>query len=300
MTDHTTNGRADTEAQALQADVQPSPQEQLYQWIADRRPEGYCPAQIFNAILASNWTREAAVAAMRHQMGDMMQPHEFDLLLRGSPDIDLSDSQTAVTVEGREVQVIMEMQKPRMVVLGGFLTDEECDQIVEIAASRMERSTVVANDAADGNAVSEIRTSFGTFLRRGEFDVCNRVDARVQALLNWPVEFTEDLQVLRYDKGAEYKAHHDYFDPAAGLWTPNFRRGGNRVGSMIMYLNTPERGGGTVFPDVPMEVYARKGTAVLFTYPDAHPSSRSLHGGTPVVEGQKWAAVKWFRQGPHR
>jgi prolyl 4-hydroxylase len=118
--------------------------------------------------------------------------------------------------------------------------------------------------------------------------------------LNWPIEFTEDLQVLRYDKGAEYKAHHDYFDPAAGLWTPNFRRGGNRVGTLIMYLNTPERGGGTVFPDVPMEVYARKGTAVLFTYPQADPSSRSLHGGTPVVEGQKWAAVKWFRQGPHR
>ena len=171
---------------------------------------------------------------------------------------------------------------------------------MEIAASRMERSTVVANDAADGNAVSEIRTSFGTFLRRGEFDVCNRVDARVQALVNWPVDFTEDLQVLRYDKGAEYKPHHDYFDSAAGPWTANLRRGGQRVGSMIIYLNTPERGGGTVFPDVPMDVYARKGSAVLFTYPVADPSSRSLHGGTPVIEGQKWAAVKWFRQGPHR
>jgi prolyl 4-hydroxylase len=300
MIDDTTNGRTDTEAQAQQADVQPSPLEQLYQWIVDRRPEGYCPAQIFNSIVAANWTREAAVAAMQHKMGDMIQPHEFDYLLRGSPDIDLSGSPSAITVEGREVQVLMEMQNPRVVVLGGFLSDDECDEIIEISKSRMAPSTVVADDGGDGSVVSEIRTSLGTFLKRGEFEVCNRVDARVQALLNWPIEFTEDLQVLRYDKGTEYKPHQDYFDPAPGPWTANFRRGGNRVASIIMYLNTPERGGGTVFPDVPMEVYARKGAAVLFTYPKPDVSSRALHGGTPVVEGQKWAAVKWFRQGPHR
>jgi prolyl 4-hydroxylase len=60
------------------------------------------------------------------------------------------------------------------------------------------------------------------------------------------------------------------------------------------------RGGGTFFPDVPLEVRARKGVAVYFGYRTPEPSSRTLHAGLPVIEGEKWAAVKWFRQGPHR
>jgi prolyl 4-hydroxylase len=295
------NEDAGTEQQpAEQAAHDQVAHEQLYQWIADRRPEGYCPAQIFNAIRAANWTREAAVAAMQHVMGDLMQPREFEVLLRGAPEPDLTDSPSSLIVEGHEVQVLIEMRNPRAVVFGGLLTDDECDQIVAIAGARMERSTVIATAESDSNQVSDIRTSFGTFLRRGDHEVCNRIDARVQALVNWPVDFTEDLQVLRYDRGAEYKPHHDFFEPAAGHWTPTLRRGGQRVGSIIMYLNTPERGGGTVFPDVPMDVFARKGNAVLFSYPDPDPATRTLHGGTPVLAGEKWAAVKWFRQGPHR
>ena len=274
--------------------------EQLHHWIVERRPEGYCPAQIFNAILiAGGWSREDAVEAMKRAMGDMVQPHEFDALLRGTPTPDLGGSPCSITVEGHEVQVLFEMQNPRIVVFGGLLSDEECDQIIEIGRPRLERSGTMG-DAWDADGViSEVRTSFGTFLKRGEFDVCNRIDARVQALLNWPTEFTEDFQVLHYVQGAEYQPHHDYFDTSAGPWIPTLGRGGNRCGTLLMYLNTPERGGATVFPDVAMEVRARKGMAVYFSYPVADPSSRSLHGGLPVIAGEKWAAVKWFRQGPH-
>ncbi len=276
-----------------------SAQEQLHQWIADRRPEGYCPAQIFNSIIASGWTREAAVAAMGHVMGDLVGQRELDLLLSGMPQPDLSQSPTSIVVEGREVQVLFEMQNPRLVVFGGLLSDDECDEIVDISRSRVQRSTVMAS-RGDGSEVSDIRTSQGTFLKRGDFDVCNRVDARVQALLSWPVDCTEDLQVLRYDQQGEYKPHHDFFDTAAGHWTPTLRRGGQRCGSMVMYLNTPIRGGGTLFPDVPLEVRAHKGVAVYFGYRTPDPSTRTLHAGSPVIEGEKWVAVKWFRQGPFR
>jgi hypothetical protein len=39
---------------------------------------------------------------------------------------------------------------------------------------------------------------------------------------------------------------------------------------------------------------------VYFSYPVADASSRTTHAALPVIEGEKWAAVKWFRQGPHR
>jgi prolyl 4-hydroxylase len=77
------------------------------------------------------------------------------------------------------------------------------------------------------------------------------------------------------------------------------KRGGQRVASVVMYLNTPSCGGATTFPDAKFEVGAIKGNAVFFSYDRPHPMTRSLHGGAPVTEGEKWVATKWLREGSH-
>jgi prolyl 4-hydroxylase len=66
-----------------------------------------------------------------------------------------------------------------------------------------------------------------------------------------------------------------------------------------MYLNTPRRGGATVFPETRLEVAAQRGNAVFFSYDRPHPMTRTLHGGAPVLEGEKWVATKWLREGRH-
>ena len=63
-----------------------------------------------------------------------------------------------------------------------------------------------------------------------------------------------------------------------------------------MYLNDPSRGGGTTFPSVNLEIAPKKGSAVFFSYDRAHPVSRTLHGGAPVLAGEKWVATKWLRE----
>jgi prolyl 4-hydroxylase len=63
-----------------------------------------------------------------------------------------------------------------------------------------------------------------------------------------------------------------------------------------MYLNTPEGGGGTTFPEVGLEVAPVRGNAVFFSYTRAHPSTKTLHGGAPVLAGEKWVATKWLRE----
>ena len=296
-----TQARTGYEPQGLVCERPVPPEhEQLCSWITERRAEGHCAAQIFNAAVSGGWGREAAAAALQQGWSGTLEPREVDALVRGCPGL-LHDSPSSLLVHGRVVQVLLEVHNPQMVLFDGFLDDDECDELVEIAKSRLDRSTVMA--AADGrsHAVSDHRTSHGTFLRRGEnLEICHRIDARTQALLNWPVDFTEDLQVLCYDEGAQYKTHYDYFSLAQGHWSPHLRAGGNRCGTLVMYLNTPARGGGTTFPDVPMEVFARKGAAVYFGYPMPDAASRTAHGGSPVIEGEKWAAVKWFRQGPIR
>ena len=117
--------------------------------------------------------------------------------------------------------------------------------------------------------------------------VVDRIERRLAALLNWPIENGEGLQVLRYRPGAEYKAHHDYFDPAAPGTPTILQRGGQRVASIVMYLNTPQRGGGTAFPDVGVEVGPMRGNAVFFSYDRPHVVTRTLHAGSAGARRRK-------------
>ena len=198
----------------------------------------------------------------------------------------------------RQVRVLASMLLPRVVVLGGLLSDEECDAMIELARPKLARSTTVEPDSG-GDMVHPDRTSFGMGFARGENDLCRRIEARIAHLLEWPLENGEGLQVLNYGPGAQYKPHHDYFDPAMPGSEVLLRRGGQRVASVVMYLNTPERGGATVFPESHLEVAAVKGNAVFFSYDRPHPMTRTLHGGAPVLAGEKWILTKWLRVGEH-
>jgi prolyl 4-hydroxylase len=175
------------------------------------------------------------------------------------------------------------------------LSGEECEALIADAEPRLKRSLTVETKSG-GEALNEARTSDGMFFRRGETAIVARIEARIARLLNWPLEFGEGLQVLHYRPGAEYKPHYDYFNPEEPGTARILQRGGQRVGTLVMYLNEPVRGGGTTFPDVGLEVAPQRGNAVFFAYDRPHPSTKSLHGGAPVLEGEKWVATKWLRE----
>ena len=65
---------------------------------------------------------------------------------------------------------------------------------------------------------------------------------------------------------------------------------------LVMYLNTPELGGATTFPDAGVEVAAQKGGAVFFSYERPSPDQLTRHAGAPVLRGEKWVATKWLRE----
>jgi prolyl 4-hydroxylase len=165
-----------------------------------------------------------------------------------------------------------------------------------LAAPRLARSETVDN-ATGGSEVNAARTSDGMFFERGEAPLITAIEQRIATLLRWPVANGEGLQILRYRPGAEYRPHHDYFDPEHPGTARILERGGQRVGTLVMYLNTPEGGGATTFPDIGLEVAPVRGNAVFFSYDHAHPDTRALHGGAPVTAGEKWVATKWLREG---
>jgi len=215
--------------------------------------------------------------------------------LKTMPEPDLAQSPRQIDVGDRTVDVLLSISRPRVVVFRGFLSDDECDALIAAARPRMARSLTVEN-ATGGEAVNADRTSNGMFFRRAESELVARIETRIARLLHWPLENGEGVQVLHYQPGAEYKPHYDYFDPAAPGTATILKRGGQRVGTLVMYLNNPERGGGTTFPDVGLEVAPQRGNAVFFSYDRPHPSSQTLHGGAPVVSGEKWVATKWLRE----
>lgn len=193
------------------------------------------------------------------------------------------------------VRVVSRQHAPEVVVFANFLSDPECDALMQVAKPRLSRSLTV--DTHTGNeALHPDRTSQGMFFERFENELVYRVETRIAKLLRWPVKHGEGLQVLRYTKGAQYLPHFDYFDPREAGTSALLARGGQRVATLIMYLNTPESGGATVFPDLGLQIKPVRGQAVFFSYAEPLPTSLSLHGGEPVTLGEKWIATKWLRQ----
>jgi prolyl 4-hydroxylase len=269
---------------------------ELHAWIAAQWAAGHGAEALVGSMVASGWSDAAARQALQAFLDDKAGVATVEAAEpRPVPDPLEGAHGAVLQLADREVRVLAALKKPRVLVIGGLLADDECDAMIELARERLARSETVQS-ATGSNEVNVARTSEGMFFERGEFEVCARIEARMAALLRWPVENGEGLQILRYRAGAEYRPHYDYFDPADGGTPALLRRGGQRVASLVCYLNTPRRGGATVFPEIGFEVAPLKGNAVFFSYDRPEPSTLTLHGGAPVLEGEKWVATKWVRE----
>jgi prolyl 4-hydroxylase len=188
-----------------------------------------------------------------------------------------------IKTEDREINIIAKMEEPRIVVLGNVLSDEECDALIKLSKDKMKRSKV--GNTRDEN---EMRTSSSTFMEESDSEVVTRVEKRIAQVMNIPYEHGEGLQILNYKIGQEYKAHFDFFKKAENP----------RISTMVMYLNDVELGGETYFPKLNFSVSPQKGMAVYFEYfyDNQDLNDLTLHGGGPVIIGDKWAATQWMRR----
>ncbi|MBA4175204.1 MAG: 2-oxoglutarate-dependent dioxygenase [Leptothrix sp. (in: Bacteria)] len=273
----------------------------LRRWIVAQAEAGCRPDDVLAAMKTSGWDEDVALEAMEEtlrQRLDELGPRPVVPLLPAVPvpEPAAGGACELLLSDGHRVRLLTTMGLPRVVVFGGLLSDAECEALMALAAPRLVRSETVDNDTG-GSEVNAARTSDGMFFERGEAPLIQAIEARIAELLHWPLDHGEGLQVLRYRPGAEYKPHHDYFDPAHAGTASILKRGGQRVGTLVMYLNTPEGGGATTFPDVGLEVAPVRGNAVFFSYDRAHASTKTLHGGAPVTAGEKWVATKWLREG---
>lgn len=293
----------------------------ITQWLVQQLRAGQPTHALLQAMCDRGWKRDLAMGLIAEAMGersvvtevssvpvgqagqvaeqpmgrsDLEQPAIADARRMPAPALD--DGAMSIDAGDRKVSVLVSMPDPQIVMFADFLSKNECDRLVETARPRMQRS--LTTDMKTGhNKLDDVRTSRGMFFQRDENPLVRSIEARIAQLLSWPVENGEHLQVLHYRPGDRYEPHYDYFDPAAEGSAAVLARGGQRLATLLIYLREPERGGETTFPDLGLRFAAKRGCALFFSYDRPHPSTKTLHGGAPVIAGEKWVATKWLREG---
>ncbi|KAM3574796.1 hypothetical protein VYU27_003324 [Nannochloropsis oceanica] len=184
--------------------------------------------------------------------------------------------------------------QPPMYLIDNFLSPEECQALMAAAKGSLIRAPVVG---AGNGQLSGSRTSSTCYLARE--DVPSLLH-KICLLTGKPQEHIELPQVGRYLASQEYKQHFDAFD----LDTEDGRRfaenGGQRVATVLIYLNHVVSGGCTHFRCLNLSITPTQGLAVVF-FPaslDGCLDDRALHAAEPAID-EKWVSQVWIRQGSY-
>ena len=192
---------------------------------------------------------------------------------------------------------------PIIFTVAGILSESECNHIKSLALRNMKRSTVSGFDKENKkrNLLDDRRTSSDSWIGHSEDDITLEVGNRLADLVQLPINQAESFQVIHYQLEQEYQAHHDTFDPSNKDYAYYLQNGGQRIITVLVYLNDVEEGGETNFPNINKSITPELGKVVVFhdCYKGTNkPHPDSFHGGLPVIKGEKWAFNLWFREQP--
>ena len=275
---------------------------QLGHWLTGNLDRGQGPAALVETMRQQGMEEHAAaaiVAAYVDARGRGVAPPVDGIELAeeqaAAPAARLAPG-TRLAAGDREIVVHMRTEDPVCASLGNVLDAGECRTLIEMARPRLKPSTLV--DLATGqDIVSDRRTSWGMFFRLAENDFIARLDRRLSLAMNLPLENGEGLQVLHYPTGAGSEPHFDYLQPTNAANRESVQRSGQRVSTLVTYLNDVPAGGQTIFPALGWATSPLRGNAVYFEYGDdrGQVDARSLHASAAVTQGEKWVVTKWMR-----
>lgn len=256
--------------------------EPLRAWILHNLERGCAPEQLVAGLVERQFAPDVARALV-----DSFAYSSAPRLARG----------TRLDAGDRTIPVLMRIERPAVALLEGVLDADECERLIELARPRLAPSTVV--DPLTGKDLERgHRDSEGMFFALGETAFIAALDRRLSAIMSAPVENGEGLQVLRYGPGTRSTPHFDFLMASNDANVASLARSGQRVSTLIVYLNDVAAGGETFFPEVGLAVAPRKGHGLYFEYVDSggRLDALSAHAGAPVAEGEKWAVTKWMRE----
>jgi prolyl 4-hydroxylase len=178
---------------------------------------------------------------------------------------------------------------PPVYMVHDFLSDHEADFLINVAESCLSRSLV------GGNVETAGRTSDSCYFE--QYHLPGLME-KVTSLTGKPLAHCEYPQVAKYGSGQQYGRHYDGFSNLGG---PTARKeltyGGNRVATVLIYLNNVGEGGETHFPYMDLKIRPTKGTALVF-FPSAANGEfdvQTFHAALPAVD-TKYVSQIWVRE----
>lgn len=237
----------------------------------------------------------------------------------------LRDDEPRILQEYRAEEPILNMTMkvlscaPRAFEIVHFLSQAEVNHIMYLTTGMDLRRSTTAGDVdakdAERDSTRNTRTSLNTWVYRETDVIIDTIYRRAADLLrideallrprskeehpqlSKSSSLAEALQLVHYDVGQEYTAHHDF-----GYADFSRKDQPARFATLLLYLNEGMEGGETQFPrwvnaetrqglDVKPEV----GKAVLFysQLPDGNMDDWSHHAALPVRKGEKWLMNLW-------
>lgn len=181
-------------------------------------------------------------------------------------------------------------REPVIKVFRKLLSAHECDYLIALAEPQLQPSFVI-NPNTGRRMPHPVRTSMGmNFGPTSEDLVVRRLNERLARVSDTDVACGEPLHVLRYTPGQEYRPHNDALPGEMN----------QRDWTVLVYLNSGYRGGGTQFDRIGVEFAGGPGDALIFRNVDAvgQPEPLTRHAGLPVLDGVKWLATRWIRRNP--
>lgn len=278
-------------------------------WVDENILRGCLPESIIDTLVQNKYDKNYATKLVFGKLAGEV-PAVQELPAYGTSDLypgyDYEEigpklSGHIIKTHDRDVNVLLTIDKPRIILFGNVLSKDECEQMIALSKPKLNQSTTI-EDTSGKAEFHQNRTSRGTFFQINETPFIARIDRRVSELMQLPVVNGEGLQILHYQKYGEYKPHFDYFPTEKPGSRVHIAHGGQRIATLILYLNNVEDGGETIFPEIDLKVTPIQGNAIYFAYTNSknQVDPSTLHGGCPVLRGEKWIATKWMRQKEYR
>ena len=267
--------------------------------------------ECIGAVRASNWDIALDSLAIAAELGSQSAARQLILLaddryepatLAVSPPGDWNAMRSRISIAQRlrapAVAGSVLSASPIVHAVPQFASAAECQWLIASAAPRLDRAGVYNNPTG----VDPGRTNqFAPFNFANSDLIVGMIRQRIANQLGAPAGCLEMAQVLHYSVGQEFVLHCDFLDPQA--LGEEIERNGQRVATVLIYLNESFEGGETSFPRLGINHRGKTGDVLVFGNVDGagKPDLRSQHAGLPPTSGEKWVFSQWVRnKAPNR
>lgn len=191
---------------------------------------------------------------------------------------------------------ILNKKGPFIAMLHDTVTDREIEFIRSVAKPTLVRGTYLVGET---NVRSDIKVSKTMFLPNGHVKTNGHLKKfrdRLETMTQLNSMGFSNVKVANYGVGGVYGVHIDYKIPDKTSTLADIKD--VSLVTVVNYMTDVDHGGMTVFPELGIKSFARKGNALFFynLFRNGTGNILTQHASCPVLYGNKWVAIQWVKR----